>query len=63
MNLERTKEKEKELNLKIDAEKIIDFADDHWKESAEEGSGFWNGRQIRNGNIHIVPDYHIITDF
>ena len=56
MNLDRTKEKEKELGLKVDEVKIMDFADNHWRESEEEGSGFWNGRQIRNGMVS--PIFH-----
>ncbi|EHK97480.1 putative ATPase family AAA domain-containing protein 3B [Glarea lozoyensis 74030] len=49
MNLDRTVEKKEELGLKVDERKILSFADDHWKTSNEEDSGFWNGRQIRNG--------------
>ncbi|KAF8849600.1 P-loop containing nucleoside triphosphate hydrolase protein [Acephala macrosclerotiorum] len=48
MNLDRAIEKQKELGLIIDKGNIMDFADDHWKESEEGESGYWNGRQIRN---------------
>ncbi|EPE24107.1 P-loop containing nucleoside triphosphate hydrolase [Glarea lozoyensis ATCC 20868] len=51
MNLDRTVEKKEELGLKVDERKILSFADDHWKTSNEEDSGFWNGRQIRNGMV------------
>jgi hypothetical protein len=51
MNLDRTMEKKEELGLKVDERKILNFADDHWKISNEEDSGFWNGRQIRNGMV------------
>ncbi|KAH8808859.1 hypothetical protein F5884DRAFT_858377 [Xylogone sp. PMI_703] len=45
MNLDRTKEKEKELGLKVNGLKIMDFADSYWKECVEEDSGFWNAFQ------------------
>ncbi|CAG8961514.1 hypothetical protein HYFRA_00013865 [Hymenoscyphus fraxineus] len=48
MNLDRTKEKESQLNLKIEGDRIMAFSKKHWKKSQSENSGFWNGRQIRN---------------
>lgn len=53
MNLDRVKEKEKDLNLQVDEESIMRFARRHWKRSEETNSGSWNGRQIRNGKINI----------
>ncbi|CAG8978525.1 hypothetical protein HYALB_00010068 [Hymenoscyphus albidus] len=48
MNLDRTKEKESQLNLKIEGDRIMAFSKKHWKKSQSENSGFWNGRQIWN---------------
>jgi hypothetical protein len=62
MNLDRTKDKESELNLNIDGGKVMAFSKKHWRKSTEEGSGFWNGRQIRNGKIFFNFSDHDSAD-
>lgn len=49
MNLKRTAAA-KGLNIKVDDEKIIDFAAEHFEKSRQSTPplGAWNGRQIRN---------------
>lgn len=47
MNIDRI-EKSNDINLDVQADKIIKFAKAHWSDSKRKGTRRWNGRQIKN---------------
>ena len=46
MNLARTRENLKQVDIEED--EILEFAEKQYKKAKKEGTGRWNGRQIRN---------------